>query len=143
MGEIIGAAVVSHVPPIVMSEEERKKLNDGQDFSLVEGLNRLRSERLDMLNPETVVVIDTHWFTTVEHIITSHDRRKGIFTSDELPRGMSQVSYDMPGDSELAFELEKQLQVEKIREYLPAVTSAGSLPDNKLTEFSTKKIGFQ
>ena len=78
MGEIIGAAVVSHVPPIVMSEEERKKLNDGQDFSLVEGLNRLRSERLDMLNPETVVVIDTHWFTTVEHIITSHDRRKGI-----------------------------------------------------------------
>ncbi|MBL90148.1 MAG: catechol 1,2-dioxygenase [Actinobacteria bacterium] len=107
MGEIIGAAVVSHVPPIVMSEEERKKLNDGQDFSLVEGLNRLRSERLDMLNPETVVVIDTHWFTTVEHIITSHDRRKGIFTSDELPRGMSQVPYDMPGDSELAFELEK------------------------------------
>ena len=107
MGEIIGAGVVSHVPTIVMPEDDRKRLNNGQDLSLVEGLDRLRSERLDKLNPETVVVIDTHWFTTVEHIITAHDRRKGIFTSDELPRGMSQVSYDMPGDPELAFELEK------------------------------------
>jgi len=107
MGEIIGAGVVSHVPTIVMPEDDRKRLNNGQDLSLVEGLERLRSERLDKLNPETVVVIDTHWFTTVEHIITAHDRRKGIFTSDELPRGMSQVPYDMPGDPELAFELEK------------------------------------
>ena len=107
MGEIIGAGVVSHVPTIVMPEDDRKRLNNGQDLSLVEGLDRLRSERLDKLNPETVVVIDTHWFTTVEHIITAHDRRKGIFTSDELPRGMSQVSYDMPGDPELALELEK------------------------------------
>ena len=85
MGEIIGAGVVSHVPTIVMPEDDRKRLNNGQDLSLVEGLERLRSERLDKLNPETVVVIDTHWFTTVEHIITAHDRRKGIFTSDELP----------------------------------------------------------
>ena len=107
MGEIIGAGVVSHVPPIVMPEADRKRLNDGQDFSLVDGLDRLRSERLDRLNPETIVVIDTHWFTTVEHIITAHDRREGIFTSDELPRGMSQVPYDMPGDPELAFGLEK------------------------------------
>ena len=107
MGEIIGAGVVSHVPTIVMPEDDRKRLNNGQDLSLVEGLDRLRSERLDKLNPETVVVIDTHWFTTVEHIITAHDRRKGIFTSDELPRGMPQVPYDMPGDPELAFELEK------------------------------------
>jgi 3,4-dihydroxyphenylacetate 2,3-dioxygenase len=107
MGEIIGAGVVSHVPTIVMPEDDRKRLNNGQDLSLVEGLERLRSKRLDKLNPETVVVIDTHWFTTVEHIITAHDRRKGIFTSDELPRGMSQVPYDMPGDPELAFELEK------------------------------------
>ena len=73
MGEIIGAGVVSHVPTIVMPEDDRKRLNNGQDLSLVEGLDRLRSERLDKLNPETVVVIDTHWFTTVEHIITAHD----------------------------------------------------------------------
>tara|TARA_B110000438_G_scaffold283529_1_gene311632 strand:- start:1085 stop:1975 length:891 start_codon:yes stop_codon:yes gene_type:complete len=102
MGEIVGAAVVSHVPPIVMPEDLRRELNDGKDFSLVAGLHRLRAECLDRLVPDTVVVFDTHWFTTVEHVITSHKRRTGKFTSDELPRGMSQVPYDMPGDPDLA-----------------------------------------
>ena len=37
MGEIIGAGVVSHVPTIVMPEDDRKRLNNGQDLSLVEG----------------------------------------------------------------------------------------------------------
>ena len=46
MGEIVGAAVVSHVPPIVMPEALRRELNDGSDFSLVEGLHRLRAECL-------------------------------------------------------------------------------------------------
>ena len=102
MGEIVGAAVVSHVPPIVMPEALRRELNDGSDFSLVEGLHRLRAECLDRVKPDTVVVFDTHWFTTVEHVLASHERRKGKFTSDELPRGMSEVPYEMPGDPELA-----------------------------------------
>jgi len=102
VGEIVGAAVVSHVPPIVMPEALRREMNDGNDFSLVEGLHRLRAECLDRVKPDTVVVFDTHWFTTVEHVVASHERRVGKFTSDELPRGMSQVPYDMPGDPDLA-----------------------------------------
>jgi aromatic ring-opening dioxygenase catalytic subunit (LigB family) len=70
--------------------------------TLVDGLHRMRSERLDALEVDTVVVLDTHWFTTVEHIMTSHDRRTGIYTSEELPRGMRQRAYDFPGDRELA-----------------------------------------
>ena len=72
MGEIVGAAVVSHVPPIVMPEALRRELNDGNDFSLVEGLHRLRAECLERLQPDTIVVLDTHWFTTVEHVISAH-----------------------------------------------------------------------
>ena len=106
MGEIVGAAVVSLVPPIVMPEALRRELNDGNDFSLVEGLHRLRAECLERLKPDTIIVFDTHWFTTVEHVITGHERRKGKFTSDELPRGMSQVPYDMPGDPELALAVQ-------------------------------------
>jgi len=34
--------------------------------------------------------------------VTSHERRQGTFTSHELPRGMRQIPYDMPGDPELA-----------------------------------------
>ena len=40
--------------------------------------------------------------TTVETIITSHAERSGIYTSEELPRGMRQVPYSFPGDRELA-----------------------------------------
>lgn len=102
MGEIVGAALVAHVPTIVMPEADRRELNDGQDTTLVAGLNRIRAEHLDRLAPDTVVVFDTHWFTTFEHCISAHERRSGRYTSDELPRGMAGMPYDYPGDPELA-----------------------------------------
>jgi 3,4-dihydroxyphenylacetate 2,3-dioxygenase len=56
----------------------------------------------ETLDYDTVVVIDSHWFTTVEFVVAAHDVRAGLFTSDELPRGMSRVPYDFRGDPELA-----------------------------------------
>lgn len=102
MGEIVGAALVAHVPPIVMDEAYRRSTNKGEDISLVAGLNRMRAERLDPLAADTLLVLDSHWFTTFEHVVASHERRQGLFTSSELPRAMSQVPYDFPGDPELA-----------------------------------------
>ena len=105
MGEIVGAAIVSHVPPIVWPDDDRIELYGGVDTSLVAGLHRLRSERLDRVRADTVIVFDTHWFSTVEHIVSAQDRRSGLFTSEELPRAMHDVPYDMPGDPELAHAL--------------------------------------
>ena len=102
MGQIVGAALVSHVPPIVLPAEERLELNNGVDFSLVDGLHRLRAEQLDRVRPDTIIVFDTHWYTTFEHIVTAHARRSGRYTSDELPRGNPAMPYDLPGDPELA-----------------------------------------
>lgn len=102
MGAIVGAGLVSHVPPLVMPEAIRRELNNGEDTTLFQGLHDLGAQRLAPLAADTVVVVDTHWFTTVEHIVTSHDRRRGLFTSEELPRGMCQMPYDMSGDRELA-----------------------------------------
>ena len=102
MGEVIGAGIVAHVPTIVMAEAQRRELNAGQEISLVPGLERLRREVFDPLDPDTVVVFDTHWFTTFEFVVSAHARRSGRYTSDELPRGMSQRPYDFPGDPELA-----------------------------------------
>ena len=95
MGEIVGAGLISHVPPLVMPEAIRRELNNGEDTTLYEGLHDLGAQRLAPLEADTVVVVDTHWFTTVEHIVTAHERRKGLFTSDELPRGMCAMPYDM------------------------------------------------
>jgi 3,4-dihydroxyphenylacetate 2,3-dioxygenase len=108
MGEIVGAGIVAHVPTIMLPEETRLEINDGKEITLVPGLRRLRTEVLDRLQPDTIVVLDTHWESTFEHIITAQDRRSGKFTSHELPRGMSAIPYDMPGDPELAFGLQKQ-----------------------------------
>ena len=102
MGAIVGAGLISHVPPLVMPEAIRRELNNGEDTTLYQGLHELGAQRLAPLAADTVVVVDTHWFTTVEHIVTAHDRRCGLFTSEELPRGMCQMPYDMPGDRELA-----------------------------------------
>ncbi len=107
MGEIVGAGLVSHVPTIMLPEEVRLEINQGKEISLVTGLRRLKAEVFDRLKPDTVVVCDTHWESTFEHIVTAHERRQGRFTSHELPRGMSGIPYDMPGDPELAHALAK------------------------------------
>ncbi len=102
MGQVIGAGIVSHVPPIVAAPDVLAEIYGPAGTTLVDGLHRLRAERFDALDIDTVVVVDSHWFTTVEHVVTAHHRRSGIFTSEELPRGMSQMAYDIPGDPELA-----------------------------------------
>ena len=110
MGEIVGAGIVSHVPTIMLPEEVRLEINDGKEITLVPGLRRLRSEVLDRLGADTFIVMDTHWEVTFEHIITAHEKREGIFTSHELPRGMRQIPYEMPGDPELAFGVSEQAE---------------------------------
>jgi 3,4-dihydroxyphenylacetate 2,3-dioxygenase len=102
MGEVVGAGLLAHVPTIMLPEATRRELNHGEDTTLVEGLHRLRREVFDDLDVDTVVVLDSHWATTVEYVVTAQDRRSGLFTSEELPRGMSRVPYDFPGDPELA-----------------------------------------
>ena len=101
-GEVVGAALVAHVPTIVLPEATRRELNDGHEISLVPGLHRMKAEQLDALRPDTIVVFDAHWHTTVEFVVAAHARRAGLYTSEELPRGMCRMPYDFPGDPELA-----------------------------------------
>lgn len=102
MGEIVGVGLISHAPTVMLPREVRYQLNEGKEISLVPGLRRLRSEVLDALGPDTIVILDTHWHTTVEHVFASHQRRSGKYTSEELPRGISRLPYDYRGDPDLA-----------------------------------------
>jgi 3,4-dihydroxyphenylacetate 2,3-dioxygenase len=105
MGEVVGAALLAHVPTIMLPEAVRKDLNDGKELSLVPGLKKLRKDIFETLDYDTVVVLDSHWATTVEFVVTSAAERSGLFTSEELPRGMSQIPYAIKGDPELANSL--------------------------------------
>ena len=108
MGEVVGAGLIAHVPTIVLPEDTRRELNHGEDITLVAGLQQLRREVFDTLDYDTVVVLDSHWATTVEFVVTAQERRAGLFTSEELPRGMCQRPYDFPGDPELAHLIAEQ-----------------------------------
>ena len=105
MGAVVGAGLLAHVPTIMLPEEVRRELNNGEESTLVTGLEQLRADVFDTLDYDTVVVLDSHWATTVEFVVAAHDRRSGLFTSEELPRGMSRVPYDYRGDPELAFAM--------------------------------------
>jgi 3,4-dihydroxyphenylacetate 2,3-dioxygenase len=102
MGEIVGAGLLAHVPTIVLPEAVRRTLNNGREITLVTGLEQLRREVFESEDYDTVVVLDSHWATTVEFVVTAQQRRAGLFTSEELPRGMCRMPYDFPGDPELA-----------------------------------------
>ena len=105
MGEVVAAGLLAHVPTIMLPREDRVALNDGAEISLVPGLEKLRHDVFETLDYDTVVVLDSHWFTTVEFVISAQDIRAGLFTSDELPRGMSRIPYDWRGDPELAYSV--------------------------------------
>ena len=102
MGEVVAAGMLSHVPTIMLPPETRMELNEGKEISLVPALNRLRKEKFETLDYDTVLLLDSHWFTTVEFVVSSHNRRAGLFTAEELPRGMCRIPYEWRGDPELA-----------------------------------------
>lgn len=105
MGEIAGAGLLAHVPTIVLPAAERLELNGGKEITLVTGLRQLRTDVFERDDYDTVVVLDSHWATTVEFVVTAQQRRAGLFTSEELPRGMCRMPYDFPGDPELAHNI--------------------------------------
>jgi 3,4-dihydroxyphenylacetate 2,3-dioxygenase len=102
MGEAVGAGLLAHVPTIMLPKEERLALNEGKEITLVPGLEQLRRDVFEKDDYDTVVVLDSHWFTTVEFVVSAQERRAGLFTAEELPRGMCRIPYDWRGDPELA-----------------------------------------
>ncbi|WP_309617909.1 catechol 1,2-dioxygenase [Salinibacterium sp.] len=108
MGEVVGVGLIAHVPTIMLPKDVRIALNEGSDITLVAGLEQLRKDVFESDDYDTVIVLDSHWASTVEFIVTSHDRRHGLFTSEELPRGMHGVPFDYHGDPELAHLIAEQ-----------------------------------
>src|SRR6476660_3928421 len=108
MGNVAGAGLLAHVPTIMLPRAERLELNEGKEISLVPGLERLRREVFEVLDYDTVVVLDSHWHTTVEFVVAAQPVRAGLFTSDELPRGMCRIPYDWRGNPELAHAMAGQ-----------------------------------
>ena len=110
MGELVATAVVAHQPMVMVPEEYRVSLGGtGADTTLIEpGFRRLR-QALAELCVNTLVIVDTHWFTTTEHVVAGAAHFKGLYTSEEMPRNICDHPYDYAGAPELAAEIEESL----------------------------------
>jgi 3,4-dihydroxyphenylacetate 2,3-dioxygenase len=103
MGEIVAAAVVAHQPMVMVPAKVRVQLGGtGADTTLIEPGYRLLRERFAALAVDTLVIIDTHWFTTTEHVLAGAAHFTGLYTSEEMPRNICDLPYDYPGAPELA-----------------------------------------
>jgi 3,4-dihydroxyphenylacetate 2,3-dioxygenase len=103
VGEVVAAAVVAHQPLVMVPSHRRVRLGGtGRDTTLVEpGYRELRAH-LAACRADTLVIVDTHWFTTSHHAVAGADHFRGVYTSDEMPDVITDVAYDYPGAPDLA-----------------------------------------
>jgi 3,4-dihydroxyphenylacetate 2,3-dioxygenase len=116
MGKIVGAALCTHVPRLMLPEDKRQAYMGQSPSSFFEALPKMYEEKIKNLDFDTFLVFDTHWWTTLDFILNGHRRHMGIYTSDEIPQLISEYSYDYPGDPELA---EKVAEFAKAQKKLP------------------------
>lgn len=105
MGQIVGAAIVSHHPGLMQCEEFRRAMGAGEDSDLIAGYARLR-ERIESARPDVVVVFDSHWFTTGYHLVDAGTHYQGSYISEEMPWYLHGVPYDYRGLPDLAHSVE-------------------------------------
>ena len=105
MGQIVGAALVSHHPGLMQCEEFRRAMGAGEDSDLIAGYARLR-ERIAAAKPDVVLIFDSHWFTTGYHLVDGGVGYSGRYISDEMPWYLHGVPFDYRGHPQLALAIE-------------------------------------
>lgn len=94
MGEIVLAAKCTHVPTMLMSEQEGPI--HGTRQPAIDGHMEI-ARRAAALGADTVVVCDTHWVINAGFHINANARFKGLFTSNEFPQFIQNLEYDYDG----------------------------------------------
>ncbi|MBI3366890.1 MAG: extradiol ring-cleavage dioxygenase [Burkholderiales bacterium] len=105
MGQIVGAAVVSHHPGLMQCEEFRVLQGAGADSDLIAGYGRLR-DKIAAARPDVAIIFDTHWFTTGYHLVDAGAAYRGLYTSEEMPWYLHGVPYAYRGHPALAYAIE-------------------------------------
>jgi len=87
---------------MILDPQARREYMGRSVTTFYDALPQIKRERIDALEFDTFVVIDTHWHSTLEFILNAHECHEGIYTSDEIPWMIHDYAYDHPGDPELA-----------------------------------------
>ncbi|HEY6394838.1 MAG TPA: hypothetical protein VIX12_05425 [Candidatus Binataceae bacterium] len=116
MGEIAAAIFTTHVPRLMIADPEARKAYMGKSITtFYDAMPQLERERLRSLDFDTFVLIDTHWFTTLEYVLNAHQKLTGTYTSEELPVMLHDLDFDYTGDPELARAVESEARTSGMR----------------------------
>lgn len=98
MGKLALAAKITHVPSMYLSELPGK--NHGCRESAIQGHKEI-SRRCRELGVDTIIVFDTHWLVNSAYHINCCDHFQGVYTSNELPHFIKDITFDYDGNPEL------------------------------------------
>lgn len=98
MGEIVLAAKCTHVPTMLMSEQDGPV--KGKRQPAIDGHLEI-ARRARALGADTVVICDTHWVINAGYHINANHRFQGLFTSNEFPQFIQNMPFDHEGNPEL------------------------------------------
>ena len=102
MGKLALAAKITHVPSMYLSELDGP--HKGCRQSAIDGHHEI-GRRCRALGVDTIVVFDTHWLVNSGYHINCAPRFDGIYTSNELPHFIRNMSYEYPGNPELGIAI--------------------------------------
>jgi 3,4-dihydroxyphenylacetate 2,3-dioxygenase len=98
MGELVFAAKITHVPTLLLSEQEGPMKGCRQQA--IDGLREI-GRRIRALGVDTVVVSDVHWLVNAGYHINAKSHFKGVYASNEFPQFIDHLEYDLPGNPDL------------------------------------------
>src|ERR1700730_12480002 len=103
MARFVGAALCTHIPRLFILDAAARKAYMGDDVTtMYDAMEALYAEKIAALDVDTFIIIDTHWFSTIDYILNANTRLSGSYTSEELPDMIHDYAYDYRGDPELA-----------------------------------------
>ena len=98
MGQLALAAKITHVPSMYLSELPGQHFGCRQ--AAIEGHLEI-GRRCRELGVDTIVIFDTHWLVNSGYHINCAPLFEGIYTSNELPHFIKNMSYAYDGNPEL------------------------------------------
>ena len=88
--------IATHVPR-VFNEDQVLPVHK----PLLDGLKRMGQD-MERLNPDVIVLLSSHWFTTFPWYAGGNARWKGVLVGTEIPDMVNGWAYDFPGHPALA-----------------------------------------
>jgi 3,4-dihydroxyphenylacetate 2,3-dioxygenase len=122
MGRIALAAKVTHVPSLLLSEQDGAL--KGRRQAAIDSLKEIGRRARDR-GADTFLIFDTHWLSNFGFHINANARHVGNYTSHEAPHMIRDIGYDYPGNPRLADLIAKEAakcRLEVLAHHVPSLT---------------------